>query len=209
VLFRGPQEFHRFENLEIPFQVNEKAIQELLGPEKETKKSLRRRRDQSTYETITDFDCYRTVKGTNDTMIQLELDYPDLVTIMDIGYSHRVYDPIPGEEMGSMIRLIKITSNNTLPQSDLQVEPLAHFRVEPINNTKSKLFIVAGVNVREYAPPEIALRFVEILVAGYGVNADITWILDHAEIYILPIANPDGRKIAESNRDLLWRKNEQ
>jgi murein tripeptide amidase MpaA len=142
---------------------------------------------QSTYETISDYDCFRTVKGTNDTMIALENDFPDLVTIMDIGNSYRVQDPIP-EETGYTIRLVKITS----PQGVSE---------------KAKVFVVAGVHAREYAPPEIVLRFAEKLAEGYGKDADISWILDHTEIYVLPIANPDGRQIAETDRELLWRKN--
>ena len=142
---------------------------------------------QPSYETINGYDCLRTVKGTNDTMIALKNDFPDLVTIMDIGYSYRVQDPIPGET-GYTIRLVKITSPQGISE-------------------KAKVFVVAGVHAREYAPPEIVLRFAEKLAEGYGKDADISWILDHVEIYVLPIANPDARQIAETVQDFSGRKN--
>jgi hypothetical protein len=123
-------------------------------------------------------------------MTSLENNHPNLVSIMDIGSSYRVQNPVQGVK-GYPIRLVKITSA-TLPQGISE---------------KAKVFVVGGVHSREYAPPEIVLRFAERLAEGYGKNADISWILDHNEIYILPIANPDGRKIAETNRNIFWRKN--
>ena len=51
----------------------------------------------------------------------------------------------------------------------------------------------------------MATRFAEELINNYGVDPDVTWLLDYFEIHIIPQANPDGRKKAETG--LLWRKN--
>jgi carboxypeptidase T len=51
------------------------------------------------------------------------------------------------------------------------------------------------------------MTFAEELVNGYGNDADITSILDHAEVYLLFHANPDGRAIAEVDEGILWRRN--
>jgi carboxypeptidase T len=48
-------------------------------------------------------------------------------------------------------------------------------------------------------------RFAETLIEGYGVDADLTWLLDEHEIHLMLHANPDGRKQAETG--LSWRKN--
>jgi len=40
---------------------------------------------------------------------------------------------------------------------------------------------------------------------NYDNSADIHWLLDYSEVHILAIANPDGRKIAETG--VYWRKN--
>ncbi|HZU87542.1 MAG TPA: M14 family zinc carboxypeptidase, partial [Anaerolineaceae bacterium] len=57
----------------------------------------------------------------------------------------------------------------------------------------------------EYTTAETSTRLIEYLVSNYGVDPDITWMLDYMEIYVLPMTNPDGRKIAETG--LLQRKN--
>ena len=53
--------------------------------------------------------------------------------------------------------------------------------------------------------PEMATRFIQYLLTNYGTDGDATWLLDEHEIIIVPILNPDGRKIAETG--LLKRKN--
>ena len=49
-------------------------------------------------------------------------------------------------------------------------------------------------------------RFAEHLVEAYGTDADATWLLDHHEVHLLLIANPDGRKHGE--KGVYWRKND-
>ena len=41
---------------------------------------------------------------------------------------------------------------------------------------------------------ELNTRFAEYLLAQYGVNSDVTWMLDHQEVHLLLQTNPDGRK---------------
>lgn len=74
---------------------------------------------------------------------------------------------------------------------------------------------MAAIHARELATAEVATRFAEQLVARYGVDPDVTWLLDYNEIHILAQSNPDGRKLAEvnavnpnpSNENVYWRKN--
>ena len=68
------------------------------------------------------------------------------------------------------------------------------------------MLIISGLHAREYAPPELAMRFAETLVDGYNVDADITWLLQHTEIHLIIYVNPDGRYVAENDRELFWRK---
>lgn len=69
------------------------------------------------------------------------------------------------------------------------------------------MLITSGVHAREWAPPELNARFIEMLVEGYSTNADITWILEHNEIHAILYVNPDGRAISEKYPDSYWRKN--
>jgi carboxypeptidase T len=72
------------------------------------------------------------------------------------------------------------------------------------NANKSTMLAMSGIHPREYAPPELLQRWVTQLVEGYGVDADITAILDHAEVHIIIQLNPDGRALAETTQP--WRR---
>ncbi len=88
---------------------------------------------------------------------------------------------------------------------DLNVLKLTNSATNGVNGVKPKLFIQAGIHAREYATTPLVLEFAKKLVNGHGVDADMTWILDHHEVHILLATNPDGRKKAETG--ILWRKN--
>jgi hypothetical protein len=38
----------------------------------------------------------------------------------------------------------------------------------------------------------LLLRLIDHLLSGYGIDPEVTWLLDHMEIWICPLANPDG-----------------
>ncbi len=133
---------------------------------------------------IPGFACYRTVEETLDTMDELVATYPALASIVDIGESwRRTQDPANGYPL----RVLRL-ANDT---SDIGRKPV--------------LFAMSSVHAREYTPAELMTRFAEQLLAGYGSDADSTWLLDNHEFHLLLQANPDGRKRAETG--LSWRKN--
>ncbi|HYN87966.1 MAG TPA: M14 family zinc carboxypeptidase, partial [Ardenticatenaceae bacterium] len=70
---------------------------------------------------------------------------------------------------------------------------------------KPKLFVVGAHHARELVTPELALRFGAWLLDNYGSDGDATWIMDHTEVWLMPVANPDGHVMAERRYD--WRKN--
>ena len=64
----------------------------------------------------------------------------------------------------------------------------------------------SAAHCREIVTPVIALHAMDQLTTGYGVDPDITAIVDEYEIWIVPVANPDGYNyVFEFNN--LWRKN--
>lgn len=133
---------------------------------------------------IPGFACYRTVDETYAAFDQLFLTYPKLVTQVDIGDS---WDKVhAGGPPGDDLRVLVITNKE---------KPGPKFR----------FFLMAAIHAREYTTSELALRFAESLLQGYGSDANATWLLDHGELHLLPFANPDGRRIAETGQ--LWRKN--
>jgi len=135
-------------------------------------------------EAIPSFPCYRTVEETFAAAQALVLAHPNLATWIDAGdsWEKATAGGLPGYDM----MVLRVTSSATA-------------------GPKPALFINSAIHAREYATAELTTRFAEFLVNGYGVDPDVTWILDHHEIHFMLHANPDGRKRAEAGQ--LWRKN--
>ncbi|MFK7893005.1 MAG: PKD domain-containing protein [Granulosicoccus sp.] len=134
------------------------------------------------YASIPGYSCYRTVEGTYQTAEAIVAAFPDLASWTDVGDSWRKASGLSGYDQ-MVLRLTNFS--NTGP--------------------KPKIFITSSIHAREYTPAELMTRFAEMLVTNYNVDADVTWILDHHDIHLMLIANPDGRKQAETG--ILWRKN--
>jgi len=133
---------------------------------------------------IPGFPCYRTVEENFATLDQIATNHPGIASLVDIGNS---WDKVTaGGPAGFDLRVL-VLSNKSRP------------------GPKPRFFLMAEHHARELTTTETVLRFAEELVAGYNVDADITWLLDYYEIHILPMANPDGRKWAELG--YYWRKN--
>lgn len=133
---------------------------------------------------IPGYPCYRTVEETFAAAESLVSRYPSLVSWNDIGDSWE--KSTAGGSPGYDMRVLRITNS-------------------AISGPKPKLFAASSIHAREYAPAELNTRFAEYLLENYGVDPDVTWIVDYHEIHLLLHANPDGRKQAESA--LSWRKN--
>lgn len=133
---------------------------------------------------IPGYSCYRTVEETFAAAQNIATNYPTLAQWIDVGDSWEkiASGGLPGYDM----LVLKLTNQNTL-------------------GPKPKFFVMSSVHAREYAPAELDMRYAEYLINNYGVDPDVTWLLDYNEIHLLLQANPDGRKYAETG--LLWRKN--
>lgn len=134
--------------------------------------------------TIASFPCYRTLAETTRDLEDLAQTYPALAEWIDIGDS---WEKATGAEgSGSDLQVLVVTNREkTVP--------------------KFRFLVMGAIHARELATAETATRFAEMLVKGYGVDPDITWLLDYGEAHILAQANPDGRLRAESG--YCWRKN--
>ncbi len=137
-------------------------------------------------ESIPSFACYRTVEETAQRVDALALAHPQLAVAEDIGPTwERVQDSTRGYRM----RALRVTN-------------LATADADP---DRPRMVVFSSIHAREYAPAELMTRLAEWLVAGYGSDAQATWLVDHVDFRFVLHANPDGRKKAESG--VLWRKN--
>jgi carboxypeptidase T len=132
--------------------------------------------------TIPGFPCYRTVSQTYADLAALAAAHPGLATFTDIGDGWEKATA----GTGSDIMALKLTN-------------------AAIAGSKPQFVLIAAIHARELVTAELATRFAEELVAGYGVDPDVTWLLDTVEVHIVPQLNPDGRRRAEAGSS--WRKN--
>ncbi|RPI76606.1 MAG: hypothetical protein EHM45_12405 [Desulfobacteraceae bacterium] len=131
------------------------------------------------------YTCYRTAAETIADMKKLAADHPGLVTLKDIGDSYLKTTGQGGEDIWKL----ELSKSNGI------------FK-------RGRLLVTGGVHAREYVGPELALRFAEYLVDNYGTNPDVTWILNYSIVEIIPLVNPDGRKMADgTTMQTDWRKN--
>ncbi len=122
---------------------------------------------------------YRTVEETEQFLHDIAEQYPHLATLVDFGDSWERQQS--GGTAGYDMLALRLTQQST-------------------PGPKPVFFLMAAIHARELSTSEIATRFISELVEGYGVDPDITWILDQHEVVVVPIANPDGRKLAEQGQ---------
>ena len=123
-----------------------------------------------------------------DVLREIEAAYPDLSELIDVGDAWMADQP--GE-----------------PHRDLWVlrvtrEDAAHGPIEE----KPGFFLSAAMHAREVATAELVIRYLWYLTGGYdgeggyGVDPDVTWLVDHHVAYVLVMQNPDGH--ADNERDV-------
>jgi len=132
---------------------------------------------------IPGYPCYRTVEEIHAGLARLAAAHPTLATWVDVGDS---WEKAVGGGPGYDLHALVLTSS-------------------AVPGPKPRFLLMAAIHARELSTAELATRFAEHLVANYGVDPDVTWLLDYAEVHVLPMTNPDGRKQAEAG--LYWRKN--
>ncbi len=114
------------------------------------------------------FPCYSDVDGLNARIDSLAAAHPAIAETVPIGSSW----------LGEEIRLLRLTNRSLL-------------------SPKPVFFLMAAIHAREMTTAEVALIFAEYLASGYGTDPDATWLLDHHEVHVVPVANPDGRRLAD------------
>ena len=64
-----------------------------------------------------------------------------------------------------------------------------------IDGDKPVLLAVAGVHGNEWPGPDMLMLFAGLLTDSYGEDAEVSYLIDHHEIWLLPLLNPDGRAL--------------
>ncbi|CAM4296875.1 M14 family zinc carboxypeptidase [Pseudoalteromonas byunsanensis] len=133
---------------------------------------------------IPGFQCYPSVEETYQQAQDIATRYPHLASWQPIGSSWEKTQGLGGYDLNVLV----LGKNNKK-------------RKKP----KPVVFMQSAIHAREYTTAATTLAFAQYLVDNYQNNTDVQWILQERDIHILFVANPDGRKQAETG--LLWRKN--
>lgn len=175
VMLHSPEDWSSLDGAVTSFTIDEDHTSLLFLDESTTYNPPPNRRNLvSNYETMPYRPCYRTVQGTYDTMYDIAASYPQLATVETIGLSYK----------GEPILMLKLTGPESTQSPKSNREPMV---------------ITSGIHAREYAPVEIATRLVEHLTSRYGLDADVTAMLDHTVLHVVLQANPDSRRVADKN----------
>jgi hypothetical protein len=127
--------------------------------------------------------AYRTYDETVAVLQGLVAAHPTLASLSSIGSS---------VELRS-IYVLKISDN------------VATDEIEP------EVLLMGCHHARELMSVEMPLKFAEYLLANYGIDPEVTQMVDEREIWIAPCINPDGYVYVQNNHtgnpSSWWRKN--
>ncbi len=138
---------------------------------------------------FTFYGGYRTVFEHYQHLDAVAAAYPHLARVIDYGDSWRkTTNPADAHDL-------KVICITRLRPGDCALNP---------NTDKPRFLMMAAVHARELSTSEMAWRWIDYLVAGYGSDPDVTWLLDHQEMWVIPVANPDGRFIVETGN--IWQR---
>ena len=127
---------------------------------------------------------YHSYSEVKDELRQLELAYPQIAKVYDIGDSWEKAHGIADRDIWA----IKI-SDNVAQEED-----------EP------EVLFTGCHHAREWISVEVPIYLAKYLVENYDAHALIRSYVDNGEIWIVPMLNPDGHQYT-IDVDRLWRKN--
>jgi len=79
-----------------------------------------------------------------------------------------------------------------------------------IDTEKPQVFYNSLIHAREANSLSQNIFYMWYLLENYGVDAEVTYLMDHTTMFFLPIVNPDGylhNEVIGPNGGGLWRKN--
>ncbi|NOY49128.1 MAG: T9SS type A sorting domain-containing protein [Chlorobi bacterium] len=120
--------------------------------------------DKNERKNTNDWDYYPNYQQYLDMMQQFETDYPDLCELVNIGQTNE----------GRDILFIHIS------------DKLGRDLAEP------EFMFTSSMHGDEIAGYVLMLRFIDYLLSNYGTLGEITNLVDNVDIWINPLANPDG-----------------
>ncbi len=120
---------------------------------------------------IQEWDFYPTYDAYVDMMYQFATEYPELCQVTSIGTS----------VMGRELLVAKISDNVGISENEPQ------------------FLYTSSIHGDELTGYVLMLRLINYLLSNYGTDPKVTNIVDQIEIWINPLANPDGTYYGGNN----------
>ena len=140
-----------------------------------------------------DIPGYRTYQEMVDELYYLESQYPGLLQLEVIGNGwgkQYAQQGLPNYQSFSHdLYALKLSAN-----------------VEQ-NEDEPAFYFIGAHHAREPLSMEVCMGILQHLLDAYGIDPEITAILDSSQIWFVPLMNPDGHKIVLDQTDIWWRKN--
>jgi hypothetical protein len=140
-----------------------------------------------------DIPGYRTYAQMVSELMQLQAEYPSLMQTQVLGTgwgATYAAQNLPNYlNFDHQIWAVKVSAN-VLETED---EPAFYF--------------VGEHHAREPISTEVCMSVLTHLLENYGTDLIITNLLNSAEVWFVPLLNPDGQKIVIDQTDVWWRKN--
>ncbi|MCL2246216.1 MAG: zinc carboxypeptidase, partial [Lentimicrobiaceae bacterium] len=113
-----------------------------------------------------DWNYYPAYEAYVSMMQQFAIDYPDLCRLVQFG---------TGASSQNRKLLACVVSSNV-----------------QVREAEPQVFFTSSMHGDELTGYVLMLRYIDYLLSNYGTNERITYLLDNTEIWINPLANPDG-----------------
>src|SRR5256886_8420652 len=129
------------------------------------------------------YSGYKSVEEIYAFLDQKVAQFPALVEKIDIGDSWCKSNPgscvLPSPWNGYDLWVLHITNRN-------------------IPGPKPVFWADGDIHAREIATPEVVMRVIDYLLNNYDTDADVRWLVDYHDIWLMPEVNPDGHHIVEA-----------
>jgi len=120
---------------------------------------------------IMDWDYYLTYQAYLDMIYQFQTDYPDICEVFSIGQS------VEGREL----LFARISDNVGQDEGEAQ------------------FMYTATMHGDETAGYDLSLRLIDYLLSNYGTDPKVNNLVENLDIWINPLANPDGTYAGGNN----------
>ncbi len=142
---------------------------------------------------VRDLYGYRNYDELLEDLQEIELQYPDICKLYDIGNTRGKEYSMEGNsyynDYNHEIWAMKV-SDNVEEEED-----------EP------SVFYMAEHHAREPISLEVNMYVLNHIISNYGSDPIITEEVNNKQIWFMPLVNPNGHKIVTDEVDLWWRKN--